>query len=165
MSKPGSSRPLMRSRKVVHRPTWRSWKPSRDLAAAALASSPGPELTARPLTHFAGPWVTVPQRASWASAASPARMTLINRTHFLRMDLVVGWSNPIPTRKSPSMKLLDEIESDLLNSKPLADVLRKVIVLGGRAGSGALRDWASLELNGYAGSDEQIPPYRGVPGS
>ena len=28
---------------------------------------------------------------------------------------------------------------------------------------GALRDWASLELNGYAGSDEQIPPYRGVP--
>jgi hypothetical protein len=59
--------------------------------------------------------------------------------------------------------LLGEIESDLLNGKPLADVLRKVIVLGGRAGSGAMRDWASLELNGYPGSDEQIPPYRGVP--
>ena len=59
--------------------------------------------------------------------------------------------------------LLGEIESDLLNGKPLTDVLRKVIVLGGRAGSGAMRDWASLELNGYAGRDEHIPPYRGVP--
>ena len=36
--------------------------------------------------------------------------------------------------------LLGEIESDLLDGKPLADVLRKVIMLRGRADSGAMRD-------------------------
>lgn len=58
--------------------------------------------------------------------------------------------------------LLGQIERDLLDDRPLADVLRKVIVLGGRAGSGELRDWASLELDGYAGRTEPIPAYRGV---
>lgn len=56
--------------------------------------------------------------------------------------------------------LLGEIERDLLDGRPLADVLRKVIVLGGRAGSREMRDWATRELEGYAGSEDPIPQYR-----
>ena len=37
--------------------------------------------------------------------------------------------------------LLREIERDLLDGKPLADLLRKCVVLGGRAGSPELREW------------------------
>jgi hypothetical protein len=37
--------------------------------------------------------------------------------------------------------LLREIERDLLDGKPLADLLRKCVVLGGRAGSPKLREW------------------------
>jgi AbiTii len=59
--------------------------------------------------------------------------------------------------------LLGQIEQDLLDGKPLADVLRKVIMLGGKAGSSEMRDWASLELNGYAHTDAPIPNYRHVP--
>ncbi|HZR49483.1 MAG TPA: hypothetical protein VFB06_08210, partial [Streptosporangiaceae bacterium] len=61
--------------------------------------------------------------------------------------------------------LLGEIESDLLNDKPLEDVLLKVLALGGRASSGPMRDWASHELNGYAESDSDLPSYRRVPAS
>ncbi|MGI8677382.1 MAG: hypothetical protein ACR2LX_01575 [Jatrophihabitans sp.] len=56
--------------------------------------------------------------------------------------------------------LLTQIETDLLSGVSLSSVLRKVIVLGGRADSNELRDWASRELNGYAGVDVPIPPYR-----
>ncbi|CAN0484515.1 unnamed protein product, partial [Phaeothamnion confervicola] len=57
--------------------------------------------------------------------------------------------------------LLDEIERDALRSElPVADVLRKVITLGGKVGSTALRDWASRELRGYGGSGEDLPSYR-----
>ncbi len=42
---------------------------------------------------------------------------------------------------------------------PIADVLRKVIALGGRYHSPELRDWASRELNGY-GPDDELPDYR-----
>lgn len=58
--------------------------------------------------------------------------------------------------------LLNEIERDLLDGAPAADVLRKLIVLGGRAGSSELRDWASQELRGYRG-DADLPDYRKVP--
>jgi hypothetical protein len=57
--------------------------------------------------------------------------------------------------------LLAEIERDLLDGRPLADLLRKCIMLGGRSGSQALRDWASQELRGYDGTAE-LPSYRKV---
>jgi AbiTii len=57
--------------------------------------------------------------------------------------------------------LLGDIESDLLSDRPLADVLRKVVILGGRAGSAELREWASQELKGFFGVDtDKLPPYR-----
>ena len=54
--------------------------------------------------------------------------------------------------------LLGEIERDLLDGKPLADVLRKCLLLGGKAGSEELRTWARHELRGYEG--DELPPYR-----
>lgn len=60
--------------------------------------------------------------------------------------------------------LLDEIERDLLDGKPTSDLLRKCVVLGGRAGSTELRDWASQELKGYPDHDQdELPHYRIVP--
>jgi hypothetical protein len=53
-----------------------------------------------------------------------------------------------------------EIERDALDDDvPMATALRKCIVLGGKSGSEALRDWASRELQGYHGEDE-LPDYR-----
>jgi nucleotidyltransferase/DNA polymerase involved in DNA repair len=58
--------------------------------------------------------------------------------------------------------LLDAIERDVVDDgTPLASALRKCVVLGGRAGSAALRDWATRELRGYAGGDE-LPSYRQI---
>ena len=54
------------------------------------------------------------------------------------------------------------MERDVLSDRPLAETLRKCIVLGGRAGSTELRDWASKELRGYYG-DSALPQYRQVP--
>ena len=56
---------------------------------------------------------------------------------------------------------MEEIERGALDSGvPLADTLRKCIALGGRAGSSALRDWATKELNGYVGPKDEVPDYR-----
>jgi len=60
--------------------------------------------------------------------------------------------------------LLAEIESDVLSDRPLADALRKCVVLGGQAGSVPLREWATKELRGY-GAGENLPEYRTVPAS
>ncbi len=58
--------------------------------------------------------------------------------------------------------LLDEIERDAADSsKPLADVLRKCLMLGGRTKSTKLMDWATKELQGYKPEDE-LPAYRNV---
>ena len=60
-----------------------------------------------------------------------------------------------------SRGLLNEIEEDLLSGKPLSDLLRKTIILGGRAGSAELRDWASRELKGFVGTSmEEMPEHR-----
>lgn len=61
--------------------------------------------------------------------------------------------------------LFDEIERDALDENvALAATLRKVIALGGNVGSTKLRDWASRELQGYAGaSEDEIPEYRKAP--
>lgn len=59
-------------------------------------------------------------------------------------------------------RLLQEIEAGALDSRTsIADVLRKVIALGGRAGSDELRDWAHRELRGYEPGDD-LPSYRQV---
>jgi hypothetical protein len=59
-----------------------------------------------------------------------------------------------------SARLLKEIESGVLDQKtPIAALLRKVVILGGQAGSEEMRDWASRELDGY-GSDDELPPCR-----
>lgn len=57
--------------------------------------------------------------------------------------------------------LLEQIEHDVLTSQPLADTLRKCVVLGGKAGSIELRDWATCELRGYD-SKSDAPDYRTV---
>lgn len=43
--------------------------------------------------------------------------------------------------------------------KPVTDLLRQVIALGGRTGSQDLMDWAYRELNGY-GPGDPLPDYR-----
>jgi hypothetical protein len=64
--------------------------------------------------------------------------------------------------KTRTDRLLGEIEAGALNSStPIADVLRKVIAVGGKAGSTELRDWATRELNGYRPGDD-LPDYRKI---
>jgi hypothetical protein len=59
--------------------------------------------------------------------------------------------------------LLAEIERDVVDeSKSLAAALRKSVILGGRAGSADLREWATRELNGYRDSQDELPDYRHV---
>lgn len=58
--------------------------------------------------------------------------------------------------------LLGQIEADLLAGKPLADLLRKTMLLGQRAGSPELRDWATQELKGYNGDVREVPPFRTI---
>lgn len=57
--------------------------------------------------------------------------------------------------------LLDEVEADVVSGAPLADALRKVLILGGQSGSAALRDWVVRELRGYE-PDDELPAYRVV---
>ncbi|WP_148043426.1 hypothetical protein [Flexivirga caeni] len=63
--------------------------------------------------------------------------------------------------RTGGQSLVVEVERDLLDGKPLADLLRKCIILGTRSGSAELRDWASKELRGYD-SDDELPTYRTV---
>ena len=63
--------------------------------------------------------------------------------------------------KVRDVSLLDQIEDDVLCSRPLADALRKCVVLGGKAGSQDLRAWANQELKGYDDSAD-TPGYRTV---
>ncbi len=59
------------------------------------------------------------------------------------------------------MNLLDDIQRQALDPEtPLAETLRKLVALGGQAGSTELREWASRELRGYAGSGVELPDYR-----
>jgi hypothetical protein len=66
-----------------------------------------------------------------------------------------------PTRRGRS--LLARIEQAALDEAvPVKVALRHCLSLGGRAGSAALRDWASKELQGY-GPDDELPAYRIIP--
>jgi len=59
--------------------------------------------------------------------------------------------------------LLAKIERDVLDeSKPLTSALHKCVLLGGRAGSVDLRDWATRELRGYHSSEDSLPDYRHI---
>ncbi len=61
-------------------------------------------------------------------------------------------------------RLIDEIERDALDSSvPISSALRKLVALGGQAGSKELRDWAGLELRGYYKTDVPLPEYRKAP--
>lgn len=58
--------------------------------------------------------------------------------------------------------LLDEIEAAVLDeSLTVAAALRKCLLLGAKAGSEQLRDWARQELNGYE-PESEVPDYRTV---
>lgn len=58
-------------------------------------------------------------------------------------------------------RLLDRMERDLLDvNVPTSELLRSCVLLGGQAGSAALRDWARLELDGYVGATTAVPRYR-----
>jgi len=60
------------------------------------------------------------------------------------------------------MKLVDEIIDLAVDHKePLADVLRKCVVLAYRLKNESLKTWVQKELDGYAGSDE-VPDYRQI---
>lgn len=60
-----------------------------------------------------------------------------------------------PTVRNP----LTQIERDLIAGKPLETLLRRLLLIGGAAGSVELREWASAELRGYS-SDIEVPDYR-----
>ncbi|MFD7748016.1 hypothetical protein ACFV2V_16815 [Streptomyces sp. NPDC059698] len=58
---------------------------------------------------------------------------------------------------------LDKFEQDVLDeSVPIQQLLRLVIVLGGRAFSEPLRLWARNELQGYPGPGMPLPTYRTI---
>lgn len=73
---------------------------------------------------------------------------------------VGGGGDNLAVIKRPA-DLMAQIERDLLDEKPLDTLLRKLILLGGNAGSPELRNWASLELRGY-GREVELPLYRTV---
>lgn len=80
-------------------------------------------------------------------------------------NLVGGCCDAVLVRRR-SASLLAQIEHEALDgSRPLAEVLRKCVALGGEAKSADLRDWASRELNGYRGTEAEIPDYREVTGA
>lgn len=56
--------------------------------------------------------------------------------------------------------MIAQIERDVLDDTvSLAGALRKCVILGGKAGSAPLRDWATRELHGYIGEND-LPDYR-----
>lgn len=73
-----------------------------------------------------------------------------------------GQAERIPGMANRRGGLPAQIEADLLDDRvPLSSLLQRCVVLGRRAGSEKLRDWARWELNGYADADT-VPNYRHV---
>lgn len=100
---------------------------------------------------------TAPRLASWwTSQASRRRARRAPGTGGGRICAMTG-------RREG---LLAQIETGVLDDRvPLASLLQKCIVLGGRAGSEKMRDWARRELNGYPSDLESLPDYRRVSAS
>src|SRR5439155_21585002 len=62
------------------------------------------------------------------------------------------------------MTLLEQIQDAALETKhPLADLLRKCLVLAYRLDNQAFRDWVEWELKGYP-DDVELPLYRHAKG-
>lgn len=61
-----------------------------------------------------------------------------------------------------SSGLLADIEAGIIGGQPLSTLLQKCIILGGRAKSEKLREWARKELHGYDGPLEDLPSYRTI---
>jgi hypothetical protein len=59
------------------------------------------------------------------------------------------------------MPLLNDIQQDILEDKPLAPILLKLRFLASRLGSDALEDWVRFEIDGY-GEETEVPPYRSL---
>jgi len=76
---------------------------------------------------------------------------------------VVAVCNHEPMKRR-DLSLIEQIERTALAADAdLAPALRACVLLGGRAGSVDLRDWASRELRGYEGVDaSDLPSYRTV---
>jgi hypothetical protein len=71
-----------------------------------------------------------------------------------------GVTRTVPRVMRRPDRLLQDIQSGALDSRvSITALLRKVIALGGQAGSAELRDWATKELRGYDPEDE-LPSYR-----
>ena len=60
------------------------------------------------------------------------------------------------------MNLLDSLQSDILSSAPLSDVLRKAKVLAYRLKNQEFKDWVECEANGYR-LGSPLPEYRVLP--
>jgi hypothetical protein len=76
------------------------------------------------------------------------------------MSTLSGVARTVPGVMRHPNRLLHDIQSGALDSRvSISEVLRKVITLGGQAGSAELRDWATKELRGYDPQDE-LPAYR-----
>jgi len=60
--------------------------------------------------------------------------------------------------------LIEQLQAEALDStKPIADLLRKALVVAKKLGISDFENWISAELNGYR-DIENIPPYREVSG-
>jgi hypothetical protein len=58
---------------------------------------------------------------------------------------------------------LATIQQDLLDGTvPTTRILQKCVLLANSIGSTKLVSWAKLELNGYAGVGDELPPYRKI---
>jgi hypothetical protein len=59
------------------------------------------------------------------------------------------------------MKLLDDIiESVTITKEPVADILRRCLVLAFKLKNDTLKKWVEKELNGYDRNDPELPEYR-----
>lgn len=61
---------------------------------------------------------------------------------------------------SVAKDLMARIQRELLDERPLDSILRKLILVGGDAGSSELQEWAAAELRGY--KSDELPDYRTV---
>jgi hypothetical protein len=61
--------------------------------------------------------------------------------------------------------LVEQLQEEALDStKSITDLLRKALVVAKKLGIKDFEDWINAELNGYSGTNENIPEYRKVAG-
>lgn len=158
-------RAFLRARALHRRARLEAWTRRTALTASPGCTWPAVQCRVRGAEALA---LEEPSFASESRSADGCRLRLPRRERCLSRG--EGEREPrrdCQRRSVPSLivakrtdDLLHQIEAGALDStKPLADTLRKVIALGGRAGSPEMTRWASKELNGYEVS-EGLPPYR-----